>query len=66
MGLLVKQLTAQRDLLNFIPLAFLPNALRLCYEIRPPTGETTPCPNPSDDFLRSGLDKEITSPAVPG
>ena len=64
--LLVHQPPAQRGFYKFIPLAFLPNAVRICYEIRPPTGETTSLSNPSDDFLRSRLDKKVTSPAPPG
>lgn len=59
MGLLVKRSTAQRGFYKSFPLAFLPNAIRLSYEIRPPTGETSHLPNPSDDFLRPGLDKEV-------
>ena len=40
-GLSVIFSPAQRGFYKFIPLAFLPNAVRICYEIRPPTGKTT-------------------------
>ena len=65
-GLSVNRSTAQRGFYKSFPLAFLPNAVRICYEIRPPTGEATSLSNPSDDFLRSRLDKKVTSPAPPG